>query len=144
VAVYVDPLFTMESRNAQAFRVGTRTGHRWCHMFADTPEELHALAERIGMRRAWADDHDGDGGHYDLTPPKRVAAIRAGAIPVETAIAVAIWRVHRAFLIVRNCKAGKHTALCPAARECEFAEPFEVLARFEGAPPKRAVWRPKP
>lgn len=95
MAVYVDPLFCMESKNAQAFRVGTRHGHEWCHLFADHEEELHALAKRIGMRREWFDGRDGDGGHYDLVPTKRAAAIRLGAIEVDRDRAIQIWRRQR-------------------------------------------------
>ncbi len=45
-------------------------------------DELHALAKRIGLRRAWA-QHLDRCPHYDLTPNKRAAAIRAGATPLE-------------------------------------------------------------
>lgn len=48
-----------------------------CHMAADTPEELHALAERIGLRRAWVQRVPRP--HYDLTPNKRALALRHGA-----------------------------------------------------------------
>jgi hypothetical protein len=47
-----------------------------CHMFADTEAELHALAARLGMRRAW---YDVAGQHYDLTANKRARALMAGA-----------------------------------------------------------------
>jgi hypothetical protein len=80
VAVYVDELFTMQSKNAQAFRVGTRTGHKWCHMFAWPDDaELHVLAQRIGLKPEWVDRSRDGTIHYDLTPKKRAAAIRAGA-----------------------------------------------------------------
>lgn len=94
--VYVDPLFVAKSKNPQAFRVGQRHGHQWCHFFADFQDRnlLHQIAARIGMRREWFDE-DKDGGHYDLVPPKREAAIALGAIPVETEKAVHIWRRSR-------------------------------------------------
>lgn len=50
-----------------------------CHMYADTLDELHALASRIGMRRSWFQNKPSLP-HYDLTPRKRNLAIRAGAI----------------------------------------------------------------
>jgi hypothetical protein len=99
--IYVDPIFEMESRNAQAFRVGARNGHRWCHMFADENEELHALAKRIGLKREWFQE-DRDGGHYDLTPSRRAAAVRLGAIEVSRHDAACIWWAHRA---LRYCRA---------------------------------------
>lgn len=59
----------------QARSVGSRTGHMWCHMTSDTSEfELHDFALRLGLRRSWFDKD-----HYDLTPNKRVQAIRMGA-----------------------------------------------------------------
>lgn len=47
---------------------------RMCHMIADTDEELHAMADRIGIARKW---HQGD--HYDICKAKRALAVRAGA-----------------------------------------------------------------
>ena len=68
-----------------------------CHMFADTVEldELHVFAERIGLRFEWFQRHR-LAPHYDLTAARRVAAVRAGAVEVERAEAVAIWRARRA------------------------------------------------
>lgn len=80
MAVYVDELMTIEARGAQAHRVGARHGHRWCHLFADSLDELHAVARRIGMKRAWFQNKRLP--HYDLVPTRRAAAIRAGAIPL--------------------------------------------------------------
>lgn len=68
MSVYVD-----KSRNA-----GWKYG-RACHMTADTFAELHKMAWRIGMRRAWFQDHPRYP-HYDLTAGKRALAIRFGAI----------------------------------------------------------------
>lgn len=95
MSCYVDPLFVMQSRNAQAFRVGARSGHRWCHLFTDGPlEELHTLAAGIGMKRSWF-QADADVGHYDLTPSKREAALGAGALEVDRRRAMEIWRATR-------------------------------------------------
>ncbi len=49
-----------------------------CHMTADTLEELHAMALRIGMKREWFQDHPLMP-HYDLTPRRRKAAVILGA-----------------------------------------------------------------
>lgn len=58
----------------------------WSHMFADTKEELHAMAWKLKLRRAWYQDHDARPSrhHYDITPSKRAEAIRRGAIEVTT------------------------------------------------------------
>lgn len=48
-------------------------------MLADTLEELHAMAEEIGLKRAWFQAHPLHP-HYDLTEAKRTAALAAGAV----------------------------------------------------------------
>lgn len=52
-------------------------GRTWSHLVADTADELHAAAERLGLRREWAQDR-GRTLHYDLPEEYRVAAIRTG------------------------------------------------------------------
>jgi hypothetical protein len=44
------------------------------HMVADSEDELHAMAARIGLPRRW---YQGD--HYDVCKAKRAMAVRAGA-----------------------------------------------------------------
>jgi hypothetical protein len=67
-----------------------RNGSRWCHMATDgDPEELHAMARKLGLKREWYQDRDKSGRlhnhpHYDLTPSKRTLAIRYGAKEVTT------------------------------------------------------------
>jgi Protein of unknown function (DUF4031) len=53
-----------------------------CHMIADTEDELHAMAERIGLRREW---YQGDAStpHYDVSLSRRALAVRHGAIVCE-------------------------------------------------------------
>lgn len=70
MAVYVDPI-----REHPPFHGWTL----WCHMIADSEEELHAIAERMGMRREW---YQGD--HYDLRPEGRATALRLGAQEMPT------------------------------------------------------------
>ena len=61
-----------------------RWGSRWCHLTADTPEELHAFAARLGLERSrfqrkpgrpWVD-------HYDIAEDKRSQAVELGAIEI--------------------------------------------------------------
>jgi hypothetical protein len=77
--VYVDETFQMESIHVQAYKVGQRHSHRWCHMWADTGAELMAMASKIGLKRQWLQcgKHFT---HFDLVPTKRVLAIANGAI----------------------------------------------------------------
>jgi hypothetical protein len=66
-----------------------------CHMLADSPEELHEMADRIGMPRKWY-QRDASTPHYDLSREKRAAAIAAGAIEVNRREMVAVIRRIRA------------------------------------------------
>jgi hypothetical protein len=79
MAVYVDDAFCGEPGSW-----GRWTGGG--HMQADTLDELHAFAAKIGLKQSWFQskprrpDHD----HYDLTQAKRDEAILSGAIPEST------------------------------------------------------------
>ena len=58
---------------------------RWSgggHLQADTAEELHVFAARMGLRREWFQSTPGrpEKDHYDLTAPGRDLAIRLGAV----------------------------------------------------------------
>ena len=58
-----------------------------CHMIADTPNELHAMADRIGVARRWFQDPKTSTKvsfpHYDIAQSKRELAIAAGAIDCD-------------------------------------------------------------
>ena len=57
-------------------------GQRWAHLMADTLEELHAFAARLGIpRRAFQDKTSG--AHYDVNSDMRSIALALGAIPVS-------------------------------------------------------------
>lgn len=57
-------------------------GQRWAHMMADTLDELHAMAARLGMpRRAFQDKRSG--AHYDLTETLREQALAFGAVAIS-------------------------------------------------------------
>lgn len=81
MAVYVDSIHIFE---ASQIKPGARRyGQTWCHMAADSPEELQQMARSIGLLPAWLQHPGKPLEHYDLTPAKRVEAIRAGAIALE-------------------------------------------------------------
>lgn len=72
MSVYVDELIKWP--NAQGiFKNGS------CHLSADTTEELHAFAKKLGLKRSWFQNHKLLA-HYDLVPSKREQAIKLGAI----------------------------------------------------------------
>ncbi|MBA3862253.1 MAG: DUF4031 domain-containing protein [Actinomycetota bacterium] len=88
MAVYVDD-----------FRVPWR-GDQWSHLLADTGEELHAFAARLGLQhrhfhhkpaRPWKD-------HYDVPEAKRRQAIGLGAKPISFEDAARILRTRRVAL----------------------------------------------
>lgn len=74
MTVYVDDMHTLAMGE---YRRGGRT-YKMSHLIADTPEELHAMADTIGVNRKW---YQGD--HYDITKSKRLLAIKAGAVAIS-------------------------------------------------------------
>jgi hypothetical protein len=84
--VYVDPL-----RDYYDI-MGTGTPGLWCHMVTDGPlEELHAFAGRMGLQRAWFQDHPRHP-HYDLPPRGRALALELGAQEISTAELARLFR----------------------------------------------------
>lgn len=67
MSVYVDDAFI------------SHKGETWCHLMADSLDELHQFAAKLGLKREWL--HSGD--HYDVTSTKRAAAVKLGAIEVK-------------------------------------------------------------
>lgn len=54
-----------------------------CHMLADSDEELHAMADRIGVARRWHQKPGTYHSHYDICLTKRAKAVEAGAIEID-------------------------------------------------------------
>jgi hypothetical protein len=81
VGVYVD-------RAATAYR-----GMVMCHMLADSLEELHSMADTIGLRREWFQDKGTP--HYDVSRAKRALALRHGAMEIDRKRVVEIIRAWR-------------------------------------------------
>lgn len=69
MTVYVDDMYKIP--------LGRFGRMKMSHMIATTDEELHEMAQRLGLRREW---HQGD--HYDVSMEKRELAIRYGARPI--------------------------------------------------------------
>lgn len=68
------------------FRVSTTFGRyrnaRMSHMTADTIEELHEFAAKLGLQRSWYQESwRPEACHYDVTDTKRAEAIALGAKP---------------------------------------------------------------
>lgn len=70
-----------------------RHSSRWSHLTADTKEELHAFAERLGLRRSYFQTCKANRKrcspetcphwHYDVTDGKRAQALRLGAVAMD-------------------------------------------------------------
>jgi hypothetical protein len=78
MTVYVDDM-------AAPFKPAHLPGRTYvmCHMMADTLEELHAMADRIGVARRWVQDAQSPSDvHYDISLSKRALAVKAGAVQV--------------------------------------------------------------
>ena len=54
-------------------------GKTWCHLVADTLDELHRFATILGLRREWFQIKSSYP-HYDVTSSVRARALRLGAV----------------------------------------------------------------
>ena len=79
MAVYVDDMYK--------YQMGQYRRMKMSHMIADTEEELHQMADKIGVARRW---YQGD--HYDICMSKRALAVQFGAkeIPIRELSRMAI------------------------------------------------------
>ena len=57
---------------------------RWSHLIADTEDELHDFAAKMGMRKAWFQEKPGrpHHAHYDLPERARPEALARGAVEI--------------------------------------------------------------
>lgn len=70
---------------------------RWkesSHLIADTEEELHSFALKIGLKREWFQNHSRLP-HYDLTANRRKIAVEHGAIEINRRTLVEFMRKYR-------------------------------------------------
>lgn len=87
MAVYVD---TMRA----PFR-----GRVMCHMLADTDEELHAMAARLGLLHRWHQKAGTPHSHYDIDMPTRALALQHGAHEIGRRALVMLIRRKRAAML---------------------------------------------
>lgn len=52
-----------------------------CHMIADSFTELHEMAKRLGLKKAWFQNFGFP--HYDICQVKKQKAIKLGAIECD-------------------------------------------------------------
>jgi len=74
MSVYVDLLFPCLNNKNWKY-------NKSCHLVADTEEELHNFAKKLGLKREWFQKHP-KLDHYDLTKNKRIKAVKMGAVEI--------------------------------------------------------------
>lgn len=89
MAVYIDDMYR--------YPMGRFGRMKMSHMVADTVEELHDLADKIGVARKWVQQaHMGKGWvHYDMALAARARAIEHGAVQItlrELAMMTMAWK----------------------------------------------------
>jgi hypothetical protein len=89
-------------------------GKLWCHLVADSLDELHAFAAAIGLKRSWFQDR-ASYPHYDITMSVRERAIKRGALSVGKREMLQAARKLKAELTAQ--RASALTVPAPPARE---------------------------
>jgi hypothetical protein len=56
---------------------------KMCHMIADTLDELHDMAQRLGLKRQWFQTSRSGMPHYDVCRSKRTQAVSLGAVEIN-------------------------------------------------------------
>ena len=79
MSVYVDNAYI--SAKVRSGRLTHES--RWCHMTADTTEELIAFAVSLGLQAKYIQYPGTWKEHFDVTEPKRRLAVARGAIEVD-------------------------------------------------------------
>lgn len=74
MTVFVDDMFR--------YSMGHFGRMKMSHLIADTDEELHAMAARIGVARRWWQAPPKHDSHYDIAMSMRAAAIQRGAVEI--------------------------------------------------------------
>jgi hypothetical protein len=80
--VYVDKPthYLREQTNPFAQRYGSHV--KWCHLFADSLQELHDFASKLELKPSWFQDKKRFP-HYDIVQSKRQQAIALGAQEID-------------------------------------------------------------
>lgn len=74
-----------------------------CHMLADTDDELHAMADQIGVARRWHQKAGTHHSHYDIALSKRALAVAAGALEIDRQAVGRILKAKRNGEPIPNC-----------------------------------------
>ena len=66
-------------------------GRRWCHLVADSLDELHGFAKSLGLKRGWF-QAQASLPHYDVTVEVRDLALSRGAMQADRRTLVLLGR----------------------------------------------------
>ena len=133
MALYVDRLIDYTGRVPYRHKV-------WCHLVADSDEELRAAAAELGAAEEWMQGRRGWDTHFDVPAPWRDAALALGAHDVDFRFMALRTRSRRAALAL-----GPLLAVgAPVGTSIEVPLPVGVGAwTVEHAPTGTEVaWRP--
>lgn len=97
-----------------------------CHLVADSDEELHAMAAKIGVARRWHQKPGTDHSHYDICMSKRAKAVTLGAKEVTMR--------DIGLLIRQRRKARLAQSVTPAARPDNAQRTIQTSCE-SGVPP---------
>jgi Protein of unknown function (DUF4031) len=86
-------------------------GRLWCHLVADSLDELHAFAAALGLKRSWFQSY-ASYPHYDLTLNVRDRALKRGAVSVGKAQMLHSARKLKAELAIK--RAGSQPVPAPS------------------------------
>ena len=78
-------------------------GRDWCHLVADSVEELHDFAARLGLQRNWFQNR-GRYPHYDVTRAVRNRALRMGAVDADRETLIACCKRVRSEMLQRRAE----------------------------------------
>jgi hypothetical protein len=102
---------------------------KMCHLLADSDDELHAMAQKIGVaRRWWQSPERTSGSHYDIALSKKALAIAAGAVEITMRQAGAM-----------NTRRRVTGLLGDPADACEWAHTYMAQRRLERAAQQKEV-----
>lgn len=79
ISIYVDDAYIQ----ARVKSGSLHHSSRWCHMTADSTEELVAFALRLGLQAKYLQFPGTWKEHFDITEPKRKKAVLLGAVEVS-------------------------------------------------------------
>lgn len=105
MAVYVDDM-------RAPFR-----GMLMCHMIADTTDELLAMADIIGMEHRWLQRAGSAREHFDVPHPRRLIAVRQGALQIT-------WRQCASMTALRAAGLAMHD---PETAEARFRAHYRTI-----------------